>query len=617
MILFLSTSRLVRITLTGVAVFVLLFTVSLLPAVLVLPTARYEEVSSFRLELALIISNSTTAKAAASSLKRLGDRPRNITTLFLKTLDSPAGNASLPNFTFVATARPPASSIASSSSSIVNTGTESAPRPGKAETFALLSSEDGELSGKNGSRSVRNLLGIREDSIVATAKGSLIAGSTAVASSTAAEQGRRGHRVSHAKTQGFILAVDYQQQLLGGFKGFYHLSRIAAALNLSIVEPFVFGTSLKGVPQANDGTGVKTMKLSHFYDLFQLRDTFHQCSDVRLSAFETFFLKTSRHVVFVEFIVSLDMYRDFFPKGVKSKVLDIPGYTNSILISLGEMNGWAAHVLQQHRKKHRRIKMRYSFRKSRVILVDARPLHPVSWEEVKETLQTVVREEVDTYGSATIVIPSWRDIQPPGMISSFFYCMPDFPWEYCPDMMVIPHSKAVMNTTDIFVKQWMTSRPVIGVHVRAERLMIDYKGDISHFMGCLQQLKDLLSNGTVPKVPKENVHLFHDLGKYGSQTCKNFCKDGYDSVMSEIYKLDYNVIYFEPEQVGYVPLRKTLAAFVDREYLTRVDVLVTIGRGEYQQNIVERFVKRNGGRRDNLHRICNNHHPIPACYPNC
>ena len=61
----------------------------------------------------------------------------------------------------------------------------------------------------------------------------------------------------------------------------------------------------------------------------------------------------------------------------------------------------------------------------------------------------------------------------------------------------------------------------------------------------------------------------------------------------------------------------TLAAFVDREYLTRVDVLVTVGRGEYQQNIVERFLDRSGGKQDNLHRICNNEPPIPDCYPDC
>ena len=82
----------------------------------------------------------------------------------------------------------------------------------------------------------------------------------------------------------------YQQQLLGGFKGFYHLSKIASALNLSIVEPFVFGTSLTGVPSLSENARVQSLKLSHFYDLYGLRDAFHQCSNIKLETFEAFLL---------------------------------------------------------------------------------------------------------------------------------------------------------------------------------------------------------------------------------------------------------------------------------------------------------------------------------------
>ena len=76
---------------------------------------------------------------------------------------------------------------------------------------------------------------------------------------------------------------------------------------------------------------------------------------------------------------------------------------------------------------------------------------------------------------------------------------------------------------------------------------------------------------------------------------------------------------FNPSILGInVTNRRSLAGFVDREYLSRSDVLVAVGKGQHQQNIVDRFVKNSGGSTKNLYRICNNTHPVPDCYPdNC
>ena len=47
---------------------------------------------------------------------------------------------------------------------------------------------------------------------------------------------------------GFLLVIDYPQQLLSGFLGYYHLSFLAKSLNLSMVEPFVHLTRIYGIP---------------------------------------------------------------------------------------------------------------------------------------------------------------------------------------------------------------------------------------------------------------------------------------------------------------------------------------------------------------------------------
>ena len=609
-----STSKLVRITIAGIAVFFIVFTSSLLPAVLVTSTIRYEEVSSFH---SLLISNSSANFYSATFIRTsllslaFADYNRAQTR---NTTGVAAGNSS--NSTLLVDAQGVSERDDTVSSSL--TSTQSALYHKEEPAVALAASRttrDVENGGKNNSHSGRNLLGL-EGTPNATRTSTTALTNTSTTAVTNASEIPPRHRVTHPKSRGFILATEYQQQLLGGFKGFYHLSKIASALNLSIVEPFVSRTSLTGVPSLKEGLD-QCFKLSHFYDLYGLRDAFLQCSDVKLETFEAFFKKASRHVVFVDFITSLDAYSSLFPKNASKRVVDVPIYTNSVLTSLGRLNTWAAHLYKEHRKKRkRRLKIRYSFRKSRVILIDARPLHPLSWELVRTTLEKVINEEVNKYGSVTLVLPSWRDIQPPGMISSFFYSMPDFPWDNCQDVVLIPHSKTVMAAADKFVADKMKPHPVVGVHIRAERLLIDYKGDVTHFMGCLKQLKNLLGNGTIPGVRKENVHLFHDLGTYGSQSCTDYCKLGYDRALWEISKLGYKVMNFKPWGQGHT-LQNTLAAFVDREYLTRVDVLVTIGRGEFQQNIVDRFISRSGGKRDDVYRICHNDHPIPACYPHC
>ena len=604
-----STTQLVRLTLCGIAVFVLL-SLSISPTAVLVPrdTAYSGATTSFGLELRLLISNSTNI---ITSFARVDGRsaPPNITTNHWTFRATNASNDSTTNTKL---------SLVLSSVNLTAKASEVLESDRKNSSSLLTvggTNNERENGDSNTNRSsIRNLLGLREGASSTNTSTETATTATHVFTTTPI----KSVPVTHSSTQGFILSVEYQQQLLGGFKGFYHLSKIAAVLNLSTVEPFVQGTSLEGVPSPNSGPGIQTLKLSHFYDLYHLRRAFQMCSGVNLATYESFLAKSSRQVVFVVFLSYLDNLSKFFNPAKNQRIVEIPGYTNGVIMSLGRLNSWAAHVFHKQRKRHKSARVKYkAFRKSRVLLVDARPLHPLSWDYLREVLERVVREQVQRYGSASVVVATWRDIQPPKMISSFFYSIPDFPYDNCPHMAAIPHAKSVMEATEWFLSSTIKSRPIIGVHIRAERLLIDFQGNVSHYMGCLRQLKDLVENGTLPRVPKKSVHLFHDLGKYGSQTCRNICKDGYEQFLSAIDDLGYRVTFFEPRKLGYVPLKKTLAAFVDREYLTRVDVLVTIGRGEYQQNIVDRFVQNAGGRRENLYRICHNHHPIPACYPDC
>ena len=77
------------------------------------------------------------------------------------------------------------------------------------------------------------------------------------------------------------------------------------------------------------------------------------------------------------------------------------------------------------------------------------------------------------------------------------------------------------------------------------------------------------------------------------------------------------MVLFDPSSFHPVTLQPASASFVEREYLSTVDVLVTVGRGGYQDSIVKRFLKKSDGTSDSLYRICNNPPPLSECYPDC
>lgn len=480
--------------------------------------------------------------------------------------------------------------------------------------------EEAVKSDTNSSRSLRNLLGLRGESATRDNFHANTGASVNVTRQRLKKPPRRQlHHVTHRASQGFLIATRYEQQLLGAFKGFYHLSRIATLLNLSVVEPYVQGTEMHTAPSIPKNATLKAAKLSHFYNLYGLRKALQYCTNgTDMTTFDTFLRKASRRAVFVVFLPDLKNHEHYFD-GTEKKIVEVNSYTSNTLLALGRLNAWTAHLNELHKSKRERVhRYRYkTFRKSRTLLVDARPLHPVPWRELETTLESVVKEQVEQFGTTTVIVPSWRDVKPPDIVSTFFYDFPGFEHEYCKNMSLIPHSDFVVNKTRKWMKSLGTnSGPVIGVHIRAERLLKDF-GNETHYLGCIEELKELLRSGSLPKVPNENIHLFHDLGKHGTQTCNRVCPEHRDAALSAIEKLGFNNLNYDPRtEPGYVVMALSLAAFVDREYLSQVDYLVTVGRGEYQDNIVNRFVHR-FSHRDKLYRICNNKHPIPLCYPHC
>ena len=410
----------------------------------------------------------------------------------------------------------------------------------------------------------------------------------------------------HNGTQGYMIALDYEQQLTAGFYGFAKLASVAACLNLSCVEPYVQDTSVRGVPEPKS----PFWKLSALYDLPHVNEVLQSCSSLqRLDSFETMFERASRSVIIVYLLTTISSYhKTFFSHGDQGIVeINPKKYIHSDR-TINRLNAYGYYLLKGKKRKAGN----YLFSWSRVVLIDARPFHRTYLKNITQVLSSIIRTEVASSGSATVVIDSWRGIHNKND-SKFFYFWPDFVWDdsRC-DFHTLQHSEMVIEAARRFSLHLNRTRPVIGVHVRGERMLTDGKGNTSHYVHCLQQLKTLLQTLTeapsevAGEVTGERVSVFHDLGPFGSQSCTlSRCVKGRSGFLSKLEALGFPIVSYDPTVLEFTPVSPAFASFVEREYLSHVDILVTLGRGGFQQSIVESFQKNSGGHSDeNLHRIC-------------
>ena len=401
----------------------------------------------------------------------------------------------------------------------------------------------------------------------------------------------KGHSVHGS----YLISVDYDQQMMGFFRAFYHLSLFATAFNLSIVEPHIYGKGRYGIPVLRTDRRPTFLKMTNFYDRTQLKCALRSCAKSNLVSFYDFAQSSSPDVILLSFLTSLQGYEQYF--SYKEKVVEIGVITEKLNQSMSALNAWTSFI------SSRRGLEPITFRSVRIVLIDARPRYTLSLGEIKEKLDPIIQEQVKRFGAATIVIDNWRDI---GFHSQYFYSIRGFDNMGCKDMFATGHSRAVVNAARNFSKSLNLTSPVVGVHIRGERLLIESKDSPSYYMHCLRQLKNLLEDGSIEGLSRNSVVLFHDLGKYGSLSCHHYqgCLEHKSKFLWHIENFGYRVASFDPTPFMPVLLRSVYAAFVEKEYLSHVDILVTVGLGNYQQNIVDRFLNHTGGVGDKLHRLC-------------
>ena len=387
---------------------------------------------------------------------------------------------------------------------------------------------------------------------------------------------------SNGSTLGFLLPLVIEQQLMGGMAGYFQLVKVASLLNLSIVEPYYQNTFLTGAPKVNH----PALKLGSMYDLNHIRSIFKvQIPNLNVVNFEYFLERASRQVLFLTFYVSKDKPGD--RKVVKNLCSD------EHTAAMTRLNKWVYHVLQKNSTQVT------PFNCSQAVIVDARPKHPLPLSEITEVLGSIIKSHAKKYSVVTVILKMWRFIHTRGD-TKYFYVIPDWKDINMEDFYHVKHSETVINATLEFSQTMNRAQPVIGVHIRGERLL---RRD-TDFTHCLRELSNFLRDGYIANATDDKVHLFHDLGEYGTMSCRLNCSDIGSNIVTQIKQLGFPIVYYDPTKFKSYPTHRAFVALVEQEYLSRVDVLVAVGFGGFQKGIVETFLKYNGGNSENLHRIC-------------
>ena len=203
---------------------------------------------------------------------------------------------------------------------------------------------------------------------------------------------------NYEATGGHLISLDYDQQMMGAFKAFYHLAVLASFFNLSIVEPHIYGNGRLGVPiVASNGRLPQFLKLTDLYDRHQLKCTLRSCAKTDLVSFEEFTQRAAPNIIFVSFLTSLKGYEAYFSRG--EKIVEIDNIMEKLCDGLVILNEWTFITKYQLKQKPPTM-----FTLSRIILIDARPQHSISLSEIKQKLGSVLHQQREKYGGATIVL---------------------------------------------------------------------------------------------------------------------------------------------------------------------------------------------------------------------
>ena len=403
---------------------------------------------------------------------------------------------------------------------------------------------------------------------------------------------------------GYLVILNVPEQLTAAIEDFVQLYMVNQRhWKLGMIEPYVLGSFLSFVPPSEKYFKSMPM-LSKYLDrsnlIHNLKTCFHS-NNVNLESFPQFLVNAARQFITLTFVTDHDSKHH---KDTTKNVSECE-YRN-----IGETQKLLNHHLHKVRfEAMNRHGASYKFVGVHSLCVKAIPQIPFSMLQVVEYIKEwkmTSRDSVLHFPHFTIVIPEWRGVH--STAGNHFYYDPSYDYRNFTGpcrMKMVSSTLYVTATAKNFRRMLLLPRPIIGVHVRSEKIAGKEftEKDIGFIERCLIQYSQTLETVLLMyNVSKEHIMIVHDGGKYGSSSIHKL-RSASNFIIARILTLSgiQNNQYTPIMRAKSVVDDRELAQFVDRELLVSADVLIMVGFGGYQKSIVEHFKSR---KKRHMYRVC-------------
>ena len=386
--------------------------------------------------------------------------------------------------------------------------------------------------------------------------------------------------------RGYVMVLSYDEQLESAMYDIYQLANLVAEWDMQLIEPFVHGTFF-GIPKLSNRIAAEpVLQFQDVYNETAVNRQFSTClkTDYPIFAkFETFVSEKFDHVILIKFVW----------KGMGSCTNQLKAQCTRVE---EDINRLAVSTLKSSTLLPSNVKVTNHVCVDVTKAVNFRGL-PFSipvWNEARRNVE-------QSHSNILILILDWHGIRT--KYETFFYLDPQYKQKNCHDVHSISHSDSVIHAAQEYFKFLKLVRPVLGVHIRLERLVKDDKQTPGYMKECISKLM------TVARILMEKYHLqynntiaFRDYGPLGSYTCGRWkCSLPAHKlhIDDQLKSLKIRTAEYDPNKFRR-PNSRGFSSVVEKELLSSADYLLTVGRGSFQASITNRFLanhKRDGNQR--------------------
>ena len=409
----------------------------------------------------------------------------------------------------------------------------------------------------------------------------------------------------------YLLVLYYFEQMNNALKNLFHLGPVAMNLDMRIVEPFVVHSRLYGLPDMlppGEVTG-KFYSLRTLFDINSINQSLYSYAGATLASFEDFVLYAPRDVVVVYFIHKENPRPRTFRmsyrylralKLVTEAEIPIIDCTDEIFYE-EQIYGGLVGTLLNITAKYGAV----NFRIVKFICVAGE--RDVTTDQLREHIGLEKK---------TVIFPEWRGC-------GYKHCNLELRQKYIthsrpkllytlkgeketPLNLTYISSDLVMKTADVFIRNLnLTKKPFISIYMRMEKLVKTNNTihiDNSYLKCCTSTLQKVLAS-VRRRYKLSDVLLTTDLGRYGSDACPDQCQVVGMKVLKNVEITNkIKVFDYDPSKAPLKIDNNGFAAMVEMEMLARARRLITVGLGQFKEQLIQLYGKKSV--HGNVYNIC-------------